>query len=130
MGFAEGGRGALVMTNSDAGSRLVNEIMQAIARTYDWPGFRPTIIVPVDVTPETLRAYAGNYELSAGPRVRVAVEGSALWLTLPWGERRELIPTGDDGFGSPEGGFGRFLRDRSGRVSSMVLGDDQLQRIQ
>jgi hypothetical protein len=117
------------MTNSDAGSRLVNEIMQAVARAYDWPGFRPTIIVPVGVTPETLEEYAGTYELAGGPRVRVAVEESALWLALPWGERRELVPTGDDGFGSPEGGFGRFIRDRKGRVTAMVLGDDQLQRI-
>jgi hypothetical protein len=129
VGFAKGGRGAVVMTNSDAGSRLVNEIMQAVARAYDWPGFRPTIIVPVGVTPETLEEYAGTYELAGGPRVRVAVEESALWLALPWGERRELVPTGDDGFGSPEGGFGRFIRDRKGRVTAMVLGDDQLQRI-
>jgi CubicO group peptidase (beta-lactamase class C family) len=128
VGFAEGGRGAVVMTNSDAGSRLVNEIMQSVARAYDWPAFRPTIIVPVDITPETLRAYAGTYELAGGTRVRVAVEGSALWLTLPWGERRELILTGEDEFGSPEGGSGRFLRDRSGLVTAMVLGDDQLQR--
>jgi CubicO group peptidase (beta-lactamase class C family) len=130
VGFAEGGRGAVVMTNSDAGSRLVNEIMQAIARAYDWPGFRPTVIVPVGVTPEMLHAYAGTYELAGGPRVRVAVEGSALWLTLPWGERRELVPTGNDAFGSPEGGSGRFLHDGQGRVSAMVLGDDQLQRVQ
>jgi CubicO group peptidase (beta-lactamase class C family) len=130
VGFAEGGRGAVVMTNSDAGSRLVNEIMQAVARAYDWPGFRPTIIVPVGVTPETLHAYAGTYELAGGPRVRVAVEESALWLTLPWGERRELIPTGDDGFASPQGGVGRFLLDSQGRVTAMVLGDDQLQRVQ
>jgi len=129
VGFAESGRGAVVITNSDAGSRLVNEIMQAVARAYDWPGFRPTIIVPVDVTSETLRAYAGIYELAGGPRVRVAVEGSALWLTLPWGERRELIPTGDDGFGSPEGGSGRFFRDRLGQITALLLGDDQLQRV-
>jgi CubicO group peptidase (beta-lactamase class C family) len=130
VGFAEGGRGAVVMTNSDAGSRLVNEIMQAVARAYEWPGFRPTIIVPVNVPPETLHVYAGTYELAGGPRVRVAVEGSALWLTLPWGERRELVPTGNDAFGSPEGGSGRFLRDARGRVTAMVLGDDQLQRVQ
>ena len=118
------------MTNSDGGSRLVNEIMLAIARAYDWPGFLPTIIVPVDVTAETLREYAGTYELAGGTRVRVIVEGAALWLTLPWGERRELVPTGNEAFGSPEGGSGRFLRDARGRVTAMVLGDDQLQRIQ
>jgi len=130
VGFAEGGRGAVVMTNSDAGSRLVNEIMQAVARAYEWPGFRPTVIVPVNVTRETLQAYAAPYELAGGPRVRVSAEGSALWLTLPWGERRELVLTGNDAFGSPEGGSGRFLRDAHGRVTAMVLGDDQLHRVQ
>ena len=130
VGFVSTGRGAVVMTNSDAGSRLVNEIVHAIARAYGWPGFAPETITPIRITPEALRAYAGTYELAGGHQVVVTVEEAALWLRLPWGERRELIPTGDDSFGSPEGGSGRFLRDRLGRVTAVVLGDDQLDRIQ
>lgn len=130
VGFVSTGRGAVVMTNSDAGSRLVNEIIHAIARAYGWPGFAPDTITPIRITPAALRAYAGTYELAGGHEVVVTVEGAALWLRLPWGERREMIPTGDDGFGSPEGGSGRFLRDRLGRVAAVVLGDDQLDRIQ
>lgn len=129
LGFVSTGRGAVVMTNSDAGSRLVNEIIQAIARAYGWSGFRPNTITPIGVTPEALHAYAGTYGLADGPRIHIAVEGGALWLTLPWGERRELIPTGDDRFASPEGGSGRFVRDRLGRVTAVVLGVDQLERI-
>ena len=130
VGFATTGQGAVVMTNSDGGSRLVNEIIQAIARAYHWPGFRPTVIVPVAASAGTLREYAGTYELAAGPQVHVTVDGTALWLTLPWGERRELIPTGNDAFDSPEGGSGRFLRDDSGRITALILGDDRLRRIQ
>ena len=59
------------MTNSDGGSGLVNEIMQAIAGAYDWPGSRPTIIVPVDVNAETLREYSAW-------RIMVAVDESEL----------------------------------------------------
>ena len=31
------GNGAVVMTNSDSGDRLVREVIQAIARADDWP---------------------------------------------------------------------------------------------
>jgi CubicO group peptidase (beta-lactamase class C family) len=41
VGFTATRRGAVVMTNSDGASRLVNEIIHAIARAYGWPGFRP-----------------------------------------------------------------------------------------
>jgi CubicO group peptidase (beta-lactamase class C family) len=130
VGFVNTQRGAVVMTNSDAGSKLVNEILQAIARAYGWPGFAPQTIAPVPIDRAALLAYAGAYRLAGGPEVVVTAEEPALWLTLPWGERRELIPTGGDAFESPEGGSGRFLRDAQARVTALVLGDDRLERIQ
>ncbi|CAA9368964.1 MAG: Beta-lactamase class C and other penicillin binding proteins [uncultured Gemmatimonadetes bacterium] len=37
LAFVEGGRGAVVMTNGDGGTQLVEEILASIARTYRWP---------------------------------------------------------------------------------------------
>ena len=33
------GLGAAIMTNSSNGPRVYNELLDAIARAYDWPGF-------------------------------------------------------------------------------------------
>lgn len=128
-GFVGTRRGVVVMTNSDAGSRLVDEIIGAVAREYGWPGFAPRTIRPVATTAEGLRAYAGTYATQGGTQVRVTAEGTALWLILPWGERRELVPTGDEHVESPEGGSGRFIRAADGRVVAVVLGDDRLERV-
>ena len=35
--FAGSGRGMVVMTNSDAGSRLIRELTRAVSREYGWP---------------------------------------------------------------------------------------------
>jgi hypothetical protein len=33
------GQGAVVMTNSDNGSQLINEVLRAIAREYGWTNY-------------------------------------------------------------------------------------------
>jgi hypothetical protein len=35
--FAGSGRGVVLMTNSDTGSRLMHEVARAISREYGWP---------------------------------------------------------------------------------------------
>lgn len=36
-----GGRGAIVMTNGDAGGKLADEILRSVAAEYAWPDYRP-----------------------------------------------------------------------------------------
>lgn len=36
------GKDAVVMTNSDNGNRIIQEIMNAIAKEYEWPGYLRT----------------------------------------------------------------------------------------
>jgi CubicO group peptidase (beta-lactamase class C family) len=38
--YREGGNAAVVMTNSDAGMPVVNDVLSAIAAEYDWPDYR------------------------------------------------------------------------------------------
>jgi hypothetical protein len=40
-GYLTTGEGAVVMTNSDGGMGLANEIINSIAREYAWPQFKP-----------------------------------------------------------------------------------------
>ncbi len=117
------------MTNSDAGARLVDEIIHAIAREYGWPAFAERTITPVATSAEALRAYAGDIRHPRWDAGAVTAEGETLWLTLPTGERRELVPAGDERVESPEGGSGRFVRGGDGRVTAVVLGTDRLERV-
>jgi CubicO group peptidase (beta-lactamase class C family) len=41
--YVGGGRGAVVMTNGDAGEALIDEILASIARAYGWPEGTPTL---------------------------------------------------------------------------------------
>ncbi|MEO8659657.1 MAG: serine hydrolase domain-containing protein [Bryobacteraceae bacterium] len=41
-GYAERGQGAVVMTNSDAGGRLAEEVLRAISAEYGWPDYKPS----------------------------------------------------------------------------------------
>ena len=127
VGFARQRRGVVVMTNSDAGSRIATELVHAIAREHGWPGFEPRTITPVPTTPAGLGAYAGTYGAGES-KVQVTTDGVTLSLVLPWGERRELVPLGEDRVESPEGGTGTFSRDAGGRVIALTIGRDRLER--
>jgi CubicO group peptidase (beta-lactamase class C family) len=62
--FPELGKGAAVMVNGVAGRPLVREILYAIAAEYDWPGFAPDNIEPVEVDTQTKEALVGHYGAS------------------------------------------------------------------
>jgi CubicO group peptidase (beta-lactamase class C family) len=130
VGFATRGQGAVVMTNSDAGSTVTDEIIQAIAGEYGWPGYAVREIVPVAITAETMRQYEGRYaRAGAQLELTVAVEGDRLMVTQAGGAPFELVPTGADAFTAlaPAPPV-RFERDAAGRVVALVAGDARLER--
>ncbi|MDQ6906936.1 MAG: serine hydrolase [Chloroflexota bacterium] len=60
------GLGAIVMTNSDEGVPLLDEIFAAIAAEYAWPGYLPETPTRASVAAVTLDHYAGVYALLPG----------------------------------------------------------------
>ncbi len=40
--YTQRGQGAVVMTNSDSGMLVINEVLRSIAAEYGWPDYRPT----------------------------------------------------------------------------------------
>jgi CubicO group peptidase (beta-lactamase class C family) len=131
VGFATRGQGAVVMTNSDVGSMVADEIIQAVAREYGWPGYAVREIVPVAMATETTGQYAGRYALAGAPlELRVAVEGGRLMVTQGDAPPFELIPTGVDAFTAlvPAPPI-RFERDAAGHVVALLAGDTRLARV-
>lgn len=85
------GRGCVVMTNSDRGNALVEEIERAIANEYEWPDYRPVARKSVPVDPEVLAGYVGSYRtLDGGPTANVLVDQNALAVDLD-GNRFNLL---------------------------------------
>jgi CubicO group peptidase (beta-lactamase class C family) len=76
--YRDSGDGAIVMTNSDNGAPLKNEILRAIAVEYGWVDWLPRerTVVPVDAA--VLASYVGDYQFPGGPLVNVRVKDGKL----------------------------------------------------
>ncbi|MDE2711526.1 MAG: serine hydrolase [Acidobacteriota bacterium] len=111
----DGNHGVFVMTNSDAGSPLANEIAITVAEAYGWSGPRPAERVPVDLPAEVRERYVGTYVVAESD-IEFAVELEERGLTLTWrGERTVLWPSGDSTFFDVEDGREvRFLWEPDG----------------
>lgn len=83
--FPELGRGAAVMTNSDNGSALAQEILFAIAAEYKWVDFGPREIAPIAADSAALDALTGTYATDKPEKIRVSLtrEGGKLYIVEP-----------------------------------------------
>lgn len=62
----EDGDGAVIMTNSDNGGVIMEEVMRSIAFAYEWPDFAPSLRTLADVQPERLARLIGAYQFDDG----------------------------------------------------------------
>jgi len=76
--YEKGGEGAVVMTNSDSGGALGDEIMHSVAAEYGWPDWRPTLRTVVPIDPKILAQYAGTYALAPNFDLVLTVEDNKL----------------------------------------------------
>ena len=94
--YPEAGVGLAVMTNSDVGDDVYQELQFAIAEEYDWPDFGPKKIREVVRDSAALATYVGKYIISFNSQTYpfdVDYKGGKLSYTFagaPEGE--ELVP--------------------------------------
>jgi len=100
VGSVAGGRGAVVMTNSENGGTIAREIVRAIAREYAWPGYpQGEIREVIAVAPDHLARYEGVFDggnLSLGI-ARKDARLEAFSVGDP-GDRVTLFPTSETAF--------------------------------
>lgn len=58
------GQGAVVMTNSDNGGVLTEEILRGLAVIYGWPDYRPEEKTLFRLPPEIYQKYIGRYQVN------------------------------------------------------------------
>lgn len=79
VGYLNSGRGVVVMTNSENGAELTNEILRSVAAEYGWLDFHPRERVIVKVDPAIYDSYVGEYEIAPGFILFVTREGDKLF---------------------------------------------------
>ena len=120
--YEKSGEGAVVMTNSDNGGQLGDELMHSVAAEYGWPDWKPQVRTTVKVDEKTLEQYAGTYELRPGFDLVVTVENGQL-ITQATGQ--PMFPV----YAESETRFFplefpaeiEFVKDAGGKVNALVL---------
>ncbi len=132
IGFAGRVEGAVIMTNSNSGGALANELLLAIASEYDWPGFAPTVIVPVPVAPGALQEYEGRYGTADQQLVVTAdLDQQSLIITTGDQARHEFVPVDDDRFHPVAGGATvAFERDETGAIVALRAAGSRWPRLE
>jgi len=86
-GYTHTGQGVVVMTNSDNGAALIDEILVSVSAEYGWPEFQITEKVALPSDPVANAKLVGNYILVDKP-AQVVAEGDHLYLRSElFGER-------------------------------------------
>ncbi|HEX8529158.1 MAG TPA: serine hydrolase domain-containing protein, partial [Cytophagales bacterium] len=101
--YRQGGMGAVVMTNSDAGHALIEELLSAIAAEYQWPDFDPAAYV--DVSRQETEQLTGIYADDWNNQYQVRAGDNCLLLQYRHQHAIPLYKRADGGFKSKSLGF-------------------------
>jgi len=122
--YAEMGPGLAVMTNSDGGEFLIQELLRGVAKEYSWPDFQPIERTVAKIDPAILGAYAGTYESPNAGKITVSVRNGALYVEAPplGPEAEELYPeSSTDFFILSNDLTDSFQKDEKGKVSKVIV---------
>lgn len=128
LGSITGGYGVVVMTNSDAGSRLAREIMLTVAAAYGWPAPTPDEKVPVAVAASVLQDHTGTYAVADSPiRGTVVLVRDSLRLVVR-ADTIALVPLSETRFFDLDDGREvEFVTEGSDKI--LMLGSTRARRI-
>ncbi len=121
--YTDRGQGAMVMTNSDTGGQLADEVLGGIAFAYGWPNYLSPEREIKQLAPKVVEAYQGAYSLGLFGEVKVERRGNALFAgSATMGGESELFFESDANFltDNPEI-TGSFIRDGQGQVAEVII---------
>jgi len=143
VGYISRGQGAVVMANSGFSFMLIKEVLDSIARAYEWPRYDSTNQWPPDasmrqqevltVPSDLIAASVGKYRLDADHTMQLTERGRHLFIDSPGDGEAEVFATPGgrlfcpqlifSDFGSP---WLRFVRADTGgkRVIKILVADD------
>jgi CubicO group peptidase (beta-lactamase class C family) len=123
VGYRDAASGVAVMTNSDAGAAIANDLVRTIAQEYGWPGLAPVQRTLGRADATAYPDLAGFYDLPdrTPPFLRIMADGGRLFRSTgaAAGQRSELLPESADTFFATDSDLRvQFLRDATGQVTA------------
>jgi CubicO group peptidase (beta-lactamase class C family) len=119
--FAQQDQGVAIMTNSDIGRDLIDEVMRSISHVYGWGLFKTQKKARGAMEPSEMKALEGEYELSPRMRVTVKAKQEHLTITPSWnGQSMVFYPGADSTFFNLEKGWS--LRFNKSKDQGEVMG--------
>ncbi|MGI8838988.1 MAG: serine hydrolase [Pyrinomonadaceae bacterium] len=116
------GQGAVVMTNSDSGSSLGEEVVRSIAKEYGWVDYLPKEKVLAHVDPKIYGSYAGQYELAPNFFLTITSEEGRLMGQATGQSKLELFPESETQFFVATVAVQiTFVKDEKGQVTHLIL---------
>ncbi|MEK6253119.1 MAG: hypothetical protein N2B05_00345, partial [Gemmatimonadales bacterium] len=100
-GYADSGRGVAVLTNSDTGGALMEEVLLGVAAVYGWDDIAPRVITQVALSEEEAAGVVGHYRVASPPpdlAVEVFLGDHGLMLGANGEPPARLVRTGADTF--------------------------------
>jgi hypothetical protein len=115
-------QGAVIMTNSDNGFMLIQEILCALAEAYGWPHGRPEEKPILRLDPATYQQYVGRYEVNPDYILDVTAEDYYL-VVRPTGQApTRFYAEGQTLFYSTDPYVRiQFMRKKMGVFDSLIL---------
>jgi hypothetical protein len=119
VGYRDTASGVAIMTNSDSGGAILQDVVRAVAREYGFPGIAPVERTLGTADPAAFKDFAGRYEIGTrSPPVVIRIDTDGVRLYRAGNPRSELLPENDITFFALDSDLRiRFERDASGRVS-------------
>ena len=118
----ENGYGAIVMANTD-NVLLIDEVINAIASTYNWNGFIVPEVTVIKVSDSTLISYAGKYSFE-GQTATCIKEGSELFLLLRNQKMQIHFTSQTDFFVFGQRAKMQFSSDEKGKINGFIFSED------
>jgi CubicO group peptidase (beta-lactamase class C family) len=133
VGYKNGRQGAVVMINRNNNERFIDEVLESVAREYNWPDYitRASQLEYEPVAPAIQSTYAGTYEAAGRPSLIVVFEDEKLFARSgedPW---FRLYPASENEFVAiDDQARWTFEKGPDGTVSQVVVrsGGNELRR--
>lgn len=122
VGYPVRGEGAVVMTNSDNGAYLIDEILRGVSAAYEWPHFQPEEKTLYRLEPSVYAQYVGKYEINPDYILDVAHEDYYLIITPSGQIPTQFYAQGLSVFFSTDPyTVIRFEKNQEDRVTGLIL---------
>src|SRR5262245_9531749 len=120
------GYGAAVMVNSD-NAQIMSEIIQAIAKEYQWEDYLPQELEIVSVDPAKLDDYTGRFLVDSDHVLTVTKENGKLYGKPPLAPKFELFAISENEFTRRDVNHQfAFVKGEGGKVDSVRIRFDRV----